>query len=512
MNKMYEEGGLATDGMSVDPVSGNDIPNGSNAEDVRDDIDAQLSPGEYVVPADVVKYFGVAHFEKLRDKAKSGLEGMDDDGRIGGDPVEMNEGGYSLNNDMGVLDGYAAGGLAEGTDIDGIINRVKAAAEADPSIINMLKSKGIFMEAPKVGKAEAPSIATQPKPQSFAEGGFAAGSQPRSNFNPADYPMGFSIAAPSGATPSAPVAPVCPEGYTMDPTTKVCMPTATTTPGFGDGTGSTTSSRRGNSGSSTSNRPTGNSNAWMEKYNYQDPEDLFKASMESVATSAVEEGKESQGIMGRMGQSFLSGNGLLGGLATGLAGGVLGKFMSATNSAQVSANVMALEAMGRQDLADQLKTQVGLYDKESGLPEMLGGMYDGDQLFNSLKLEKGDLLAQRAPQATPGLGSPSKSRAAPVSAEVNAQVAAVSAPSTRRNNDNDTSAARENQRERDQKRTTQAKSVAQSEKTQSSGTTSPSSRSTSNPSTGQKTETYASKVQRGGGFAKGGLVKRRNKK
>jgi len=216
--------------------------------------------------------------------------------------------------------------------------------------------------------------------------------------------------------------------------------------------------------------------------------------------------------MGRMGQSFLSGNGLLGGLATGLAGGVLGKFMSATNSAQVSANVMALEAMGRQDLADQLKTQVGLYDKESGLPEMLGGMYDGDQLFNSLKLEKGDLLAQRAPQATPGLGSPSKSRAAPVSAEVNAQVAAVSAPSTRRNNDNDTSAARENQRERDQKRTTQAKSVAQSEKTQSSGTTSPSSRSTSNPSTGQKTETYASKVQRGGGFAKGGLVKRRNKK
>ena len=31
MDKMYEEGGLATDGMDVDPVSGNDIPTGSNA-------------------------------------------------------------------------------------------------------------------------------------------------------------------------------------------------------------------------------------------------------------------------------------------------------------------------------------------------------------------------------------------------------------------------------------------------------------------------------------------------
>jgi hypothetical protein len=88
MDKMMEEGGLATDGMDIDPISGNDIPVGSNAVDVRDDVDAKLSEGEYVVPADVVKYFGVSYFEKLRNKAKEGLEEMQEDGRVGGDPVE----------------------------------------------------------------------------------------------------------------------------------------------------------------------------------------------------------------------------------------------------------------------------------------------------------------------------------------------------------------------------------------------------------------------------------------
>ena len=45
-----------------DPVSGNEIPPGSLAREVRDDIPAQLSDGEYVVPADVVQYYGVIVF------------------------------------------------------------------------------------------------------------------------------------------------------------------------------------------------------------------------------------------------------------------------------------------------------------------------------------------------------------------------------------------------------------------------------------------------------------------
>jgi hypothetical protein len=92
MNKQMQmafmnEGGLTDDGMDVDPVSGNDIPAGSMAEEVRDDIPAQLSDGEYVVPADVVRYYGVKFFEDLRDQAKRGLAEMEANGRIGGEPV-----------------------------------------------------------------------------------------------------------------------------------------------------------------------------------------------------------------------------------------------------------------------------------------------------------------------------------------------------------------------------------------------------------------------------------------
>jgi hypothetical protein len=100
MNEQMEmafmaEGGLRDDGLSVDPVSGNDIPNGSMAEEVRDDIPAQLSEGEYVVPADVVRFYGVKFFEDLRKEAKRGLAEMESNGRIGGEPVP--EGGPQVN-------------------------------------------------------------------------------------------------------------------------------------------------------------------------------------------------------------------------------------------------------------------------------------------------------------------------------------------------------------------------------------------------------------------------------
>ena len=81
------EGGLKDDGLEKDPVSGNEIPDGSMAEEVRDDIPAQLSEGEYVVPADVVRFYGVKFFEDLRMEAKRGLAEMEANGRIGGEPV-----------------------------------------------------------------------------------------------------------------------------------------------------------------------------------------------------------------------------------------------------------------------------------------------------------------------------------------------------------------------------------------------------------------------------------------
>jgi len=86
---LFEEGGMKDDGLDRDPVSGNEIPPGSLAKEVRDDIPAQLSDGEYVVPADVVQYYGVKFFEDLRAEAKRGLAQMEATGRIGGEPLEV---------------------------------------------------------------------------------------------------------------------------------------------------------------------------------------------------------------------------------------------------------------------------------------------------------------------------------------------------------------------------------------------------------------------------------------
>ena len=85
--RQFAIGGLSDDGMDRDPVSGNEIPPGSLAEEVRDDVPAQLSEGEYVVPADVVRFFGVRVFEEMRMEAKMGLQQMEQNGRIGGEPA-----------------------------------------------------------------------------------------------------------------------------------------------------------------------------------------------------------------------------------------------------------------------------------------------------------------------------------------------------------------------------------------------------------------------------------------
>jgi len=86
---LFDEGGMKDDGLDRDPVSGNEIPPGSLAKEVRDDIPAQLSEGEYVVPADVVQYYGVKFFEDLRMEAKRGLAEMEATGRIGGEPMSV---------------------------------------------------------------------------------------------------------------------------------------------------------------------------------------------------------------------------------------------------------------------------------------------------------------------------------------------------------------------------------------------------------------------------------------
>lgn len=117
MEMLLQEGGIADDGTTVDPVSGNEVPPGSMAEEVRDDVPAQLSEGEYVVPADVTRYYGVKFFEDLRTEAKQGMGQMEADGRIGGEPVSQtmdNQAGGALTpEELAMLKemGMAVGGM-----------------------------------------------------------------------------------------------------------------------------------------------------------------------------------------------------------------------------------------------------------------------------------------------------------------------------------------------------------------------------------------------------------------
>lgn len=83
MNTLFAEGGMNDQGGTVDPVSGNDVPAGSLQNEVRDDIDAKLSEGEFVIPADVVRYIGLERLMKLRDEAKQGLSRMAEIGQMG---------------------------------------------------------------------------------------------------------------------------------------------------------------------------------------------------------------------------------------------------------------------------------------------------------------------------------------------------------------------------------------------------------------------------------------------
>jgi hypothetical protein len=114
-----------------------------------------------VVPADVLRYYGVAFFEKLRAKAKQGLAEMEAGGRIGGEPVEMED------DDEGEL----------------------------PFDVSELQTSGgddADMQMAQMGMAQGGTVKMQ-------EGGTMT--QPATTFNPADWQTPGSTYFNQGATP-----------------------------------------------------------------------------------------------------------------------------------------------------------------------------------------------------------------------------------------------------------------------------------------------------------------------
>ena len=67
-------------------------PPGATAEEVADDQLVLLSEGELVVPANVVRYHGLAQYEKMRKNALDGLNVMDQEGQLVSPQEEAPEG------------------------------------------------------------------------------------------------------------------------------------------------------------------------------------------------------------------------------------------------------------------------------------------------------------------------------------------------------------------------------------------------------------------------------------
>ena len=121
--KLLEQGGMLQEGGTVDPVSGNDVPVGSMQEEVRDDIPAKLSEGEFVFPADVVRYIGLERLMQMRQAAKDGLKKMEAMGQMSNadEATEDDEGEFEskLDEIMEEIEGeeedeteMAVGGMA----------------------------------------------------------------------------------------------------------------------------------------------------------------------------------------------------------------------------------------------------------------------------------------------------------------------------------------------------------------------------------------------------------------
>ena len=110
--RMFAEGGLNDEGGMIDEVSGNEVPIGGTKEGVRDDIPANVSEGEFIMPADVVRYHGLDKMMEIRQEAKMGLKKMEAMGQMG------NSDEATMDDDMpfGMADLVVVGGSGEPMD------------------------------------------------------------------------------------------------------------------------------------------------------------------------------------------------------------------------------------------------------------------------------------------------------------------------------------------------------------------------------------------------------------
>jgi hypothetical protein len=108
--EMFDLGGLKDQGETVDRKSRNKVPVGSLKKEVRDDVPINISEGEFVLPADVVRYHGLEKIMNMRQDAKAGLNMMNKMGQMGNSdqatlpddipfqPKNFQQGGVNIQN------------------------------------------------------------------------------------------------------------------------------------------------------------------------------------------------------------------------------------------------------------------------------------------------------------------------------------------------------------------------------------------------------------------------------
>ena len=375
---LAELGGLATDGLEVDPVSGNKIPTGSNAKDVRDDVDAKLSEGEYVVPADVVKFYGVSYFEKLREKAKVGLEAMEDNGRIGGkdgDALSIEEPIEDIGVDMPDGLNMKAGGLVGPTS--------KANLEmVDPKVTSPAEVPQSFATGGMVG-----ALVNQVKgKEEDKDMEYGVGRYDPTNYigawKPTDYGYGFSTGPEymPNYSPAKPPVSACPDGYTLDEKIGVCVPvnapqssTTTTEPELRIG-----SDRTGTTGNKAKESGGGN---WTKGFDYSNSDKLLDQTLTTLGTNKKNSSQGNSlgiasGIVNKIGGKLASKalGTVTGGLGGGIGGALLegGKLAYHGNIAsKAMANAMHLDAKGLKTEAQSIRDAAKAYADEHNLGEWL---------------------------------------------------------------------------------------------------------------------------------------------
>ena len=163
---LFQEGGLKDEGGTVDPVSGNDVPPGSTQEEVRDDIPAQLSEGEFVFPADVVRYIGLEKLMTLRQEAKAGLKRMEEMGQMGNsdeatlpDDIPFTIDDLDMEDDLEYNEG-------------GVVKAQTGTFVAPGSGVTTMPSQFAGQQLPSAGATPSYTVPTIPPPVPAPVGGF----------------------------------------------------------------------------------------------------------------------------------------------------------------------------------------------------------------------------------------------------------------------------------------------------------------------------------------------------